>query len=345
MSTKKNIDKIIFLYLSGGANLEEIQELRRWLNDSPQNKKTFESITKYWNSSKIKIEAKDKDQAYSLLLQNIKHNQRKNRKYINPHNSSEFKNGWKYIGKIAAAVTLLLVFIASIKFVDNITEKQTPEKPIVFKQNPLGQKSTIKLPDGSTVWLNAQSSISYPEYFENKERRITLQGEAFFNIVKNKNRPFVVETQNMNISVLGTKFNVKAFPKECETNVSLVEGKVKVDKFKSSIDEESIILTPGEELEYNVKSGKIKKQRFDIEYVTAWKDGTLILKNDSFSSFVQKIQRWYGVEVKVVGEPSDNFIVTGKFQNENMENVLRALQFSRDFNFTIEDKLLTIKFK
>jgi len=347
MSEPFDIDKIIFLHLSGEANLEEIQELRNWLNSGPQNKAEFENIAGFWKSSKIDFQAENKDEAFLSLLERINRSQNEVKELNHPYLSRKFNGRWKSFIKVAAAVALMVSSIIAIELGINAKENDitVPEKATVNKKNPLGQKSTIKLPDGSTVWLNAGSSISYPEKFDSSERRIDLKGEAFFDVKRDENRPFVVKVGDINVSVLGTRFNVRAFPEEVVANVSLVSGKVKVDRYGSDSQHESFFLDPGEEISYNEKSGEIVKQKFDIEDVTAWKDGIFILRDDSFASFVQKLERWYGVEVKVEGKPTDNFIVTGEFLNENMENVLRTLQFSRDFDFTIEDKLLTIKFK
>ncbi len=345
MSDSHDIDRIIFLHLSGEANLEEIQELRRWINSDPRNKEVFENLAEFWKGSKIEVEAKNKETAFSALLVRIKRQDDEKVRHISSCRTPTSKNKWRGRRIVAAVIGL---FLASIVFqygIENgVKASQAQETAIVNKQTPIGQKLSLKLPDGSKVWLNGGSSISYPEVFDSKERRVILEGEAFFDVQRDERRPLIVEIGSMYVSVLGTEFNVKAFPEEKMAKVALVSGKVKVDKYKSDSQYESFVLEPGEEITYSEASGEIEKQRFDLDYVTAWKDGTLIFHNDSFSSFVQKLERWYGVEVNVEGQPSDHFIVTGKFENENMENVLRTLQFSRDFEFTIEDKLLTIKF-
>jgi ferric-dicitrate binding protein FerR (iron transport regulator) len=348
MTDSHDIDRIIFLHLSGEADLEEIQELRKWLNSDPVNKEIYENVAEFWKSSKIGLDTKDHDNAYNLLLGRINSFHETNVKHIDLKKSFRANNGWRRLQLVAAVI---IFFVISFWGVQISLEDRVKEEPaihseaIVEKQNQNGQKSTIKLPDGSTVWLNAGSVISYPKIFDSNERRIILTGEAFFDVQKDVQRPFIVEAGNLNISVLGTQFNVKAFPGENVSNVSLVSGKVKVDRIRDENQYESLFLEPGEEIAYSEENGQVERQKFDVEYVTGWKDGLLILKNDSFDSFIRKLKQWYGVEVEVKGIPNRNFIVTGRFQNENMENVLRTLQFSRDFEFTIEDNLLTLKFK
>lgn len=213
MSEAPNIDKIIFLHLSGEANLEEIQELRRWLNSNPQNKEVYENMAMFWKNSKIELQAGGRDEAFSTLLERIKQNRSGNVKHIYPYPPFKTKNRGKNLRRIAAVIALLLVSVASIKVIENLeaVEEQSTEIAMVNKQNPIGQKSMIKLPDGSTVWLNAESSISYPEYFDKDERRIKLKGEAFFDIRKDENRPFIVEVNNIDVSVLGTQFILRHF--------------------------------------------------------------------------------------------------------------------------------------
>lgn len=340
MIPKSDIDKIIFRYLSNQADFEDINILREWLKADPVNKEVFENIFKYWNTSRFVVDAKDKNEAYTGLLKKINFPGK-------PKNIASFRKEQKReVGRylrVAAVIAFLLALAISIHFISG-TQAVDDVVAMVKNENPGGQKSTIRLPDGSTVWLNAKSSISYPETFSDTIRRVKLSGEAFFDVVTNPDKPFIVDVDGLNVTVLGTKFNIKAYPEDVRTNVSLVSGKVKIGKPATETGAASYFLLPGEDLEYNRREGTAQKKRFDVSSVTSWKDGVLVFANDSFNSFKKKLELWYGVEVLVVGQPTSDFIVTGKFKNENMENVLRALQFGRDFKFDIDRKVLTLKF-
>lgn len=342
MTEDSNIDKIIFLYLADQANLEEINILREWIKRDAANREAFENISRYWNSAKIEIAARHKEVAYAELLKRVG--------LYTESQATTTKLKTQKISKLpffsAAAIIVVSIFFSFlVYFFLEDQDLQNISDSVVVNENPAGQKSMINLPDGSTVWLNARSSISYTENFSDSVRKVKLSGEAFFDIVKDAGKPFTVDVEGLNINVLGTKFNVKAYPEDLQTNVSLVSGKVKVEKHKSRSGQNAYFLSPGEALEYSLVDGEIRKKTFNVVDVTAWKEGILVLNNDSFESFKKKLEMWYGVEVNVSGKPSDDFIVTGKFRNENMENVLRALQFSRDFEFDIEGKVLTIKFR
>ncbi len=347
MTDSHDIYRYIFLHLSGEANLEEIQELRKWLNSDPQNKEIFENIAEFWEHSKIEVEAKDKDEAFSLLLSRIKPNNHRNNKVKEIRRSPSPNKKWRGFQLVAAAILFvsIAVFVVEMTADRSVEETETHKMAIVQKQNQNGQKSIIKLPDGSTVWLNAGSSISYPEIFDSVERSVALEGEAYFDIQRDEKKPFIVKVGQMNVSVLGTQFNVKAFPNDNVANVSLVSGKVKVDKHESTDKYESYFLEPGEEIKYNKESGQIEKQKFDVGFVTAWKDGILIFDNDSFDSFIRKLKRWYGVDVNVTDPPDKKWHVNGHFENESLEEVLIGVQFTHDIEFKIENKTVTLKCK
>lgn len=346
MSAREEIDILIFKYLSDEANLEEIDLLRAWLDSDPENRRVFKLISSYWESSRFELSSNSTNEAYDILKKRkgLKQDLAAHQQSIHHHHTSD--NHWKRVLQFAAVIALILSVGLLLYY--NIEEtKLTTETTIatIVKQNPRGQKSKITLPDGSTVWLNAHSSIQYPEKFEGKLREVNLIGEAFFEIVHNEHKPFIVETKDMNISVLGTSFNVNAYPENASAKIALVSGKVKVNNFKNADAPNEVILEPGESIQYNADNGAVTKSLFDVDYATGWKEGMFVLKNDSFQSFITKLENWYGVSVSIEGHPSESFIVTGKFQNENMENVLRALQFSRDFDFKIDGKMLTLKFK
>ncbi len=346
MSKINHIDQIIFTYLAGDANLEEVQELRKWLNASPANKKQFEIIKNYWENSHLEVGILDGDQAFNKL---------KNKLYLitNFHNKSieiqkkptESSINWLKIMGIAASFILLVS--SGIYFFYHIFQSSKPVNGIAteIKQNPAGQKSRIVLPDGSVVWLNSESSIRYPKHFSATQRDITLKGEAYFEVSKDVLRPFIVHSDLFDVTVLGTRFNVKSYSNDQNSSISLIDGKVRVHLTSQEESHlEPVYLTPGEELAYNTKHHQLVKHAFDKESVTAWKEGILIFKDATFSDLKEKLERWYGITIEVEGTPPNNFIVTGKFENEYLDNVLRTLQFGRDFNYVIEDSILIMKF-
>lgn len=253
-------------------------------------------------------------------------------------------SAWRYL-KIAAAACIVLA--GSIFFYTNYLENQkaelaelkAPEETII-KSNPKGQKSTIMLSDGTKVILNSESELTYTTGYGKKDRKVTLSGEAFFEVAENPDKPFTVQTNHLNTTALGTSFNVLAYENEFE-EVSLLSGKVRVEKNRDNKHHE--ILTPGEMIQLDREVNMVKKA-FDPEHKAMWRNGILYLKDTPFDVTIAKLERWYGVDFKIEKGPSKSLTCNGRFDNEYLSNVLTSLGYSAGFKFDIDDKTVHIKF-
>lgn len=180
-----------------------------------------------------------------------------------------------------------------------------PSKVVLELATPLGGIYQITLPDGTKVWLNAGSSLKYPMSFAKNERRVSLEGEAFFEVTKDSARPFKVLSKGQEIEVLGTAFNVNAYPDNTAIKTTLVNGKVKLSNDKRY--SEAIYLLPGQQ-STNTNNGKIQLANVDTAPFTAWKEGLFYFDETPLSDALQQIGRWYNVEVKYKGEvPQTHF--------------------------------------
>ncbi len=180
-----------------------------------------------------------------------------------------------------------------------------PSKLILELATPLGGIYQITLPDGTKVWLNAGSSLKYPMSFAKNERRVRLEGEAFFEVTKDSARPFKVLSKGQEIEVLGTAFNVNAYPDNTAIKTTLVKGKVKLSN--NNRYSEAIYLLPGQQ-STNTNNGKIQLANVDTAPFTAWKEGLFYFDETPLSDALQQIGRWYNVEVKYKGEvPQTHF--------------------------------------
>ncbi len=249
--------------------------------------------------------------------------------------------------KVAATLAILIVALgigALLRF--NSGEKQQ-EEPIavasnlIQKSNPAGVKSKHILPDGSTVFLNAASSIEYPKTFGADARVVKLQGEAFFQVAKDVNRPFRVFLANdFEVVVLGTTFNVNANLQSPE--VALVEGKVKVTAGQSG---HSLELSPGQMAIFDKDQHAFTSSSFDAAYITGWKDGYLMFKDATLDEVIEKLHVWYGIDITVSNKSkSGDWSYTGTFKNESLENVLLSMSILRNFNYVIKNDSLIISF-
>ncbi|MFT3705669.1 MAG: DUF4974 domain-containing protein [Agriterribacter sp.] len=209
-------------------------------------------------------------------------------------------------------------------------------------KTPKGGQYQVILPDGSKVWLNAASSITYPAAFNAEERRVTLTGEGYFEVAhltKNGKRvPFVVETGKQKVEVLGTRFNVKAYDDEKTITTTLVEGKVKV-----TTENETVILRPNQEL--NLRDEGITTHKVDIEPAIDWKNGDFLFADEDIKSVMRKIARWYNVDVVYESNIPDQNLSGQISRNRNLSEVLRMLELSGDTRFRIENGAVHISYK
>lgn len=203
---------------------------------------------------------------------------------------------------------------------------------------PAGGQYQLTLPDGSKVWLNASSSIHYPTAFLEKERRVTITGEAYFEIAKNANQPFIVKVYNgAEVKVLGTHFNVKSYADEDEIQTTLLEGSINIySGLKNNI------LVPGNQAKID-KSGSIKVQvDADLEEAMAWKNGNFQFNSADVKTVLRQAARWYNIEVVYLGNPSTENRFTGKIpMSVNLSRLLKWLEYS-DVHFKLNGKKLLV---
>ncbi len=207
-------------------------------------------------------------------------------------------------------------------------------------QAPLGVKSTIRLEDGSVVFLNSGSKISYIKGFTDTLRLLTLEGEAYFEVAPDSTKPFIVQTDAISTRALGTEFNVSSFPGE-PVSVSLVKGEVLVSHEQAALQQR---LLPGEEVRASSEDKELTKSQFDSEEVLSWMNKTLIFDKSPFPMASRKLEAWFGVELIFQNSIPKDLQVSGKFIDESLENILKGLSYSSRFSYRIEGKKIHIHF-
>ncbi|MDE3235027.1 MAG: FecR family protein [Bacteroidota bacterium] len=268
---------------------------------------------------------------------------------------------------IAAAVTGIMI-MAGI-YLNQLPAKETKVVPVqrseVITRN--GSKTRLTLPDGTKVWLNAGSKLSYPNTFGNALREVALTGEAFFDVTKNPQKPFVIHTSKMDIRVLGTAFNVKCYPDEKKIETSLIRGSIEVTL--KDRPTEKIYLKPNEKLtlindevitERKPNAGKKKTEEsilaepmVTIGYIThqpadnsvvetSWVENKLVFRGETFEEVALKMERWYGVTINIANENLKKEHLTGAFEKENITQALDALELTTDFKYVISKNNITI---
>jgi ferric-dicitrate binding protein FerR (iron transport regulator) len=210
---------------------------------------------------------------------------------------------------------------------------------------PNGRRFDIVLSDNSHVYLNAGSSLRYPvNFIPGKKRQVFLEGEAFFEVSEDKEHPFVVTSGNMDVQVLGTKFNVNAYPEETNINTVLVEGSVQlnVTEDEKNANSSSVLLEPGHIAHWDKDSKSAKMEEVDTELYTSWMQGKLVLRGMRFKDIMKKLERHYGVSIQNKNKELENRVFTATFDVETIEEVLNTFVAETDFDYFIEKDQITI---
>ena len=345
--TERNLkSELLHKFFRGECTPKQAHEVLVWIN-SDEGKAAFEKLFDSFREEQSGSSLDSKK-----MLSNI-HKRLAEESLVNDVISQE--NGaafqvspggkspqWKSIWKVAAAVSLLIVATVltllhgELSFFDQ-TSEQVAE--IVTKRTETGQKLTIHLSDGSVAILNAHSSISYPKEFSDTLRSVQVAGEVFFEVTKNKDKPFVVTTTQLRTTVLGTSFNVKAREDHYQ-QVSLLTGKVQVDALEKN---ETAYLVPGEEITFS--NNHITKGTFDRKTKALWKDGIIYFENTPLSECFETLELWYGVKINV---ENDRLIadkkVSGRFDKDYLANVLNSISYAHEFEYEINKERVYIRF-
>ncbi len=253
-------------------------------------------------------------------------------------------NDWIKPGLKIAASLILLLSISYVWVEQTYSVADEPvAKPVSYvqKQNPKGRKSTVFLKDGSKVILNSESSITYDENFATGKREILLKGEAFFEVAKDPNRPFIVKSGSISTVALGTSFNVRNYA-DSDITVSLVTGKVRIDE--NGEMSSAGVLMPGEKIKYDRESATLEKLKYNDYEDLLWKDGILSFKKATISEVVATLERWYGVEIAVVKPCKKSVSYGAVFKDQSLKQVLQAMGFTLNFDYIINDKKVEIMF-
>ena len=336
------MDEIIYKSLINEISEEEKKMLSDWLEESEDNRRLYEGIRSYWNHP-----GRDTEGIKKEVWSNIRSGLAKKKPAHTPIRVTSGSNGLKYF-KIAATVLLLMVSIWVADRIAGIRSNladNTGQVELVEKVNDFGQLK-LKLPDGSYVELNAASKLIFPEKFDNEKREVELIGEAFFEISEDLSRPFIIRSGNVRTTVLGTSFNIRAYPDEKDVKIAVKTGRVGVNV----VDEnetyrlKELRLTPNEMAIYQKdKRVATKIASFDEMEVFGWKDGVIYFKNANMYQVISKLETWYGVEIDVYKsfDPQNDF--TGYYENQSLESVLKGLGYVFDFSYEINNKVITIK--
>ncbi|GAA0879247.1 FecR domain-containing protein [Algoriphagus jejuensis] len=309
----------------------------KWLAANPRKRPMVAEAAEVIRAIHYRPEPALSDESYVKLFENIIKAD-EGLSSLQPNNASKGEKWYSFFSVRRAAVFFLVCLGAWVIYssLPDTTPKESTPLQWITKTNPKGQKTTVRLKDGTVIHLNANSSISYPETFSESVREIKLlNGVAFFD-VKKETRPFIVSVSKTQVEVLGTSFNI-SHKNEKHLEVALVEGSVKVKDILGN----QLMLAPSEKLQMG-EDGYLSKSTFDVIEVTGWKDKYLVFKNDDFEAVAQKLENWYGVDIQTVGDFPKGWSYSGIYLDESLANTLEGIRQTSEISYTIADKKVVI---
>lgn len=308
---------ILQKYIAGDATLEEKAEVTSWLGADKKNMKEFLTLRKLYDISIWQQE-------------NFKANPAARQKRTVKRISME-------ILKIAAVFIFAFVVVYALQKGKNNVANATMQTVYV----PAGQRAELTLTDGTKVWLNAKTTLTFPNHFTDKNRTVILDGEGYFNVTKNTEKPFTVQTQQYNITVLGTEFNVMAYSGSPTFETALLRGAVDVS---SLTGKQTVSLKPNTRT-YQ-ENGVLKKDSIENINQFLWREGLISFYDEPVEKMIEKLQLYYDVTLKVENKELFKNRYSGKFRSKDgIEHVLRVLQLNNKFIYEKNDdlNLITIK--
>ncbi len=333
---KKMSKRLIVRFLTGNCSEAEKQQMEQWLAFSAQNKQEFERMQQIYSKAGIPEEQKEFETEKALL--NVQHRIQLAEQFTQKRILR--KKSFAYYSRIAAAVAIfMLAGFASIFIFRSLSKTE-----LIALSTKHGQKQMVELPDGTKVYLNSESDLSYNTEFGNDTREVTFSGEAFFEVTRNADKPFIVKTKHIGVEVLGTTFNFRAFADKGDYQLDLKTGKVLFYSMDPETGEtmEQIILNPGEKGTYTTSSNSILKQKSINANYLSWHTGILEFVNCPLDEVVSAIETAYNVDIEIDPLLASNKL-TARFQNQKLESIFETLQTI--FNCKIEKEGDTIRIK
>lgn len=224
----------------------------------------------------------------------------------------------------------------------NSKNTQTTEIKYNTLKIPRGGEYFLVLADGTKVWLNSETTLRFPVQFASDVRKVELTGEAYFEVTRNDQVPFIVSSNNQQIKVLGTQFNISSYPDNPSTVTTLVEGSVEVSMEGNPA--EKTTLKPNEQSYFSKDENVLLKRDVDVSQFIAWKDGRFVFQGQTLENIMKTLSKWYDVQVVFANENSKNLKFTGNLERySDFSNILGKIERTNEVEFEIKDKLITIK--
>ena len=332
--------ELLIKFLNNKCSSKELEQVGQWIDENALNDVSKELAFNDWISFQEDEYSDNENERLNLLLDKIHHKININSSSNKPESKITYKVIVSWLTRIAA---ILLIPTLIYTFSSNSPEINEPEKysnmDMVVDSleilTSVGTRTIVRLTDGTEVHLNYGSKIKYPKTFDKHNREVTLSGEGFFDVAHDSERPFIVKTKQLDIKVLGTKFNVLTYPEDEFVATTLVEGKVVMEQSGGNGETKIISsLVPGQHVSYDTNTGAISSTTGNIDKYIAWKDGVLIFDNTGIKEVAEKLERNFNVEIQIANEIRD-YTYTVKFVDESLFQILDLITKATPISYKI----------
>lgn len=321
----ERIDQLITEYLSGQLTAEAFRKLKDWSLESEENRRYVRDKIEVWFSSGAASNGKvfDKEEAFARF-----------QKRVAKKRPKLYRFPCKIVYRVAVVILILLLPLAGY-WKGQETLRQTFSDIVV--EAPLGSRTKLYLPDGTLVWLNAGSKITYSQGFGMDNRQLTLEGEGYFEVVHNQELPFEIHTREVDLRVLGTKFNFKNYSDEDEATVNLLEGRVALHNGLKSMSD--LYLSPNEKMVMNKHTGEMVKIKNRSEISRLWTHDELFFDEELLQDIAKKLMRSYDVEIEIADSLKNRrFYGSFKVRGNTIEEVLETIASTNRMKYRYENE-------
>ncbi|WP_219225216.1 FecR family protein [Pedobacter antarcticus] len=351
---RSRIIELLARKMAGEANSSELEELASLISRYPDSVYYEELLGQLWQESPVENEH-DTDDLYQKHLQ--KYAADFNPDLLLPEIYPDEEPSGKKSYKAFATIAICLVALSSLLYLTKSTAAKTDTQIVAGK----GVRKNVRLPDGTMVWLNSDSKLSYSRQIARQKKRIVhLQGEAFFDVAHRDHQPFIVKTDRMSVKVLGTAFNVKDYAVENSSEATLLRGSIELSVNERA--QQKILLNPSEKFALVDGQGKkggnsphstdmtmtiahvLPVTIGDEQYIeeTSWKDNTLVFKNETLEELKPRLERWFNVKIHIESARAGSYRFTGAFKKEEIREAMTAMQLIKPFTFNLKEHDLII---
>ena len=332
-SEDKNFDDLMIDYFSGEISEVNHQHLSDLVKSNNNYKVRFDEMLKLRAISFVPVIETEKNANYKKLLEQI-----------NDAPTLNLSHSWIANLRQIAAIFILVVSVSVASFYIYKDFASPADNSICYETfSPIGSQTKIILPDSTIVWLNSGSSLKYNQSYGKKHREVTLIGEGYFEVTKDKSKPFIVQTDSLNVNVLGTVFNVRAYNDDADVTVNLIEGSVNISLPKK---EGLFSMKPNEKLVFNKQTKKIESSETDASRSSLWTTGKLCFVDATIEQISRDLERKYDVKIQIANEKIKKELFSGSLNlNLSLKEVLSYIDVDKKFsiNQTSDTILIGIK--